>query len=97
VNPAAPDLAAPYSGPQSAPPFPGEDFLRDAPAGLIFPADIRNGKAVISVEPDPDDAPGPFTLKPLAEGIPATAKDHFTYDLSNKAVGFPTGTATIKE
>jgi hypothetical protein len=64
---------------------------------LTFPADIRDGLAVISLEPDPDDAPGPFTLKPLAERIPATARDHFTYDLSNKALEFPTGTATIKE
>jgi hypothetical protein len=95
VNPAASDLAAPYSGSQSAPPFPGEDFLRNAPIGLTFPADIRGGIAVISIEPDPDDSPGPFTLKPLVEQILAAARDHFTYDLNNKAGGFPTGTATI--
>lgn len=96
VNPGAADLSAPYSGPQSAPPFPGEDFLRNAPAGLTFPVDISGGLAVISLEPDPDDSPGPFTLKPLVEGIPASARDHFAYDLSNKAGAFPTGTATIK-
>ncbi len=97
TNPAAPDLAAPYSGPQSAPPFPGEDFLRNAPAGLTFPADIRGGTAVISIEADPDDSPAPFTLKPLVGPISSDAKDHFTYELGNKAGGFPTGTATIKK
>ena len=63
------DLAAPFSGPTAGPPFPGEDFLMNAPAGLVFPTDLAGGLAVISIEPEPDDSPAPFTLKPLMGGI----------------------------
>ncbi len=96
TNPAVADLSAPFSGPQGAPPFPGEDFLKNAPAGLTFPTNLSGGMAVITIEPQPDDSPAPFTLKPLIGAIPASAADHFTYALDNKASGFPTGTATIK-
>ena len=41
IAPAAEDLAAPYSGPQEWPPYPGEDFLENPPFGLSFPIDIR--------------------------------------------------------
>jgi hypothetical protein len=93
---AAADDAAPYSGPQAGPPFPGEDFLQNAPAGLTFPTDIANGTAVISIEPFPDDDPAPFTLKPLAGPIPANATDHVLYPIDNNTAGFPNGSATIQ-
>ena len=91
----APDLSAPFTGPGSTPPFPGEDFLQDAPSGLAFPTDIRGGKAVISIEPEPDDSGAPFTLKPLVGDISDDAEDHVTYELGNNAGGFPTGQAVI--
>jgi hypothetical protein len=90
------DEAAPFSGTMDAPPFPGEDFLRNAPAGLTFPTDLSGGMVVISIEPDPDDTPGPFTLKPLRAAVAASAADHQTYNLENHAATFPTGTATIR-
>ena len=93
---AATDLGAPYGGPLAGPPFPGEDFLNNAPGGLSFPTDLSAAIAVISVEPSPDDSPGPFTLKPLVGNISAGALDHVTYHLENKAGGFPYGTAVIK-
>ena len=96
TNPAAVDDAAPYSGTQGGPPFPGEDFLQSAPPGLTFPTDIAGGTAVISIEPSPDDAAGPFTLKPLVGSIPSPAVDHVTYSIGNNAAGFPTGSATIR-
>ena len=34
------DEADPYSSTMPGPPFPGEDFLINAPAGLTFPTDI---------------------------------------------------------
>ena len=55
------DDADPYSSTMLGPPFPGEDFLVNAPAGLTFPTDIAGGVAVISIEPDPDNSPNPFT------------------------------------
>jgi hypothetical protein len=96
LDPAAGDLSAPYSDSGSSPPFPGEDFLLNAPAALTFPTDIANGRAVISIEPDPDPSPAPFTLKPLNGLIPAGAVDHVTYDIANVASQFPTGSATIQ-
>jgi len=92
----AADQAAPFSGSMGAPLFPGEDFLVNAPAGLTFPTTLAGGTAVISIEPQPDDSPAPFALKPLVGAILATALDHVTYSLGNNAAGFPTGTATIR-
>ena len=92
---AAADQSTPYSGPKGGPPFPGEDFLRNAPSGLTFPTDLRGATAVISIEPSPDDSPAPFKLKPLVGPIPQDAGDHVTYQLGNKASAFPSGTARI--
>jgi hypothetical protein len=88
------DDADPYSSTMPGPPFPGEDFLVNAPAGLTFPTDIAGGVAVISIEPDPDNSPNPFTLKPLIGNIPMNATDHFNYDMSLNLSSFPTGTVT---
>lgn len=95
TDPAMADFAAPYSSTQPGPPFPGEDYLLNAPAGLTFPTNIAGGTAVISIEPMPDDDPAPFTLKPLVGAIPANATDHVTYAMDNNAAGFPTGSVTI--
>ena len=88
------DDSAPYSGSAGGPPFPGEDFLNNAPMGLTFPTDLAGGTAVISIEPDPDNSPNPFTLKPLVKMIPSNAVDHVTYTLDQNLGSFPTGTAT---
>lgn len=82
-----------FSGDMSGPPFPGEDFLQSAPTGLTFPTDIAGGKAVISIEPSPDNSPAPFLLKPLVGDIPVDAMDHTTYAIEQN-LSFPTGTAT---
>ena len=88
------DDADPYSSTMPGPPFPGEDFLINAPMGLTFPTDIAGGTAVISIEPDPDNSPNPFTLKPLVGSIPMTATDHFNYNMNANLSSFPTGTVT---
>ena len=52
-------MAGPAGGPDGdGPPFPGQDFVNP-------PMDLIGGAAVISVEPEPDDSPAPFVLKPL--------------------------------
>ncbi|MCZ6702270.1 MAG: T9SS type A sorting domain-containing protein [Ignavibacteria bacterium] len=89
------DDADPFSGPDPGPPFPGEDFLVNAPPGLTFPTDLSGMTAVVSIEPDPDNSTAPFLLKPFVGGIPSPAMDHVTYMMnSNVANSFPTGTAT---
>jgi len=74
--------------------FPGEDFLMNAPSGLTFPTDLSGGKAVISIEPVPDNSPMPFTLKPLVGAIPNPATDHTVYDMNANLGSFPSGTVT---
>nr|MCU0305921.1 anti-sigma factor [Thermoanaerobaculales bacterium] len=56
------DGAGPTAGPMPGPPFPGQDFVDPA-------VDLRGGMAVISVEPEPDNSPAPFTLKPLLDPL----------------------------
>ena len=91
------DNAAPFSGPLGGPPFPGEDFITNAPAGLSFPTDLSGGIAVVTVEPYPDNSPAPFLLKPLVRMIPNPATVHFTYSMNSNSGSFPTGTATKKK
>jgi hypothetical protein len=88
------DDADPFSSTEPGPPFPGEDYLVNAPSGLTFPTNLAGGTAVISIEPDPDNSPNPFTLKPLVKMIPSDAADHFTYTMDKNLGSFPTGTAT---
>jgi hypothetical protein len=88
------DDSAPFSGSMSAPPFPGEDFLVNAPSGLSFPTDLAGGMAVISIEPVPDNSPAPFTLKPLVGAIASGALDHTYYTMDNAVTNtFPMGSA----
>jgi len=74
-----------FSGSMAGPPFPGEDYLMNAPAGQTFPVDLSGGVAVISVEPVPDNSPMPFALKPLIGMIPAAAMDHTAYTMAFNA------------
>ncbi len=83
-----------FSGDMDGPAFPGEDYLVNPPAGLDFPTDLRGGKAVISIEPEPDNSPNPFLLKPLVGDIPADAMDHVTYPIGQNLASFPTGSAS---
>jgi hypothetical protein len=92
---AAADDAAPFSGPEPGPPFPGEDFLVSAPEGVTLPTDLSGATIVVSVEPDPDDSPEPFVLKPLVGEAADPAADHESYELANNAVDLPRGTANL--
>jgi hypothetical protein len=88
------DMFDGYSSQENpGPPFPGEDYLMNAPSGLTFPTDISGGYAVISVEPYPDNSPEPFAIKPLAGMIPSDAMDHKTYMMDLNAASFPSGMA----
>ncbi|MDY8137749.1 anti-sigma factor domain-containing protein [Aquimarina sp. 2201CG5-10] len=83
-----------FSGTASnGPQIPGEDFLRNAPTGETFPLDIRNRMVVISVEPDPDNSPAPFLLKPLV-GTAGTDTAPASYTFGLNAASFPSGTVS---
>lgn len=85
------DDSAIFSG-AGGPPFPGEDFLNNAPSGLSFPTDLSGGTAVISIEPVPDNSTAPFVLKPLVGDIPMNADVHTPLSIGQN-LNFPTGTA----
>ncbi|MFV1884856.1 MAG: hypothetical protein ACMZ7B_10235 [Balneola sp.] len=89
------DAFSGFSGTNNTPPFPGEDFLINAPTGLTFPLNLAGGAAVISIEPYPDDSPAPYTLKPLVGQIPSDATDRVLYSTENNSSSFSSGTVTI--
>ncbi len=89
------DDSAPFSGPNQGPPFPGEDYVTNAPDGVTLPTDLSGGTVVISVEPYPDDSPAPFILKPLLGTAAEDATDHESYPLESNSDPLPYGTATI--
>ncbi|MRH99380.1 hypothetical protein GH721_02445 [Kriegella sp. EG-1] len=87
------DEAAPFSGANPGPMYPGEDFLQNAPDDVVFPTDVRGKVAVISIEPFPDNSPAPFTLKPLA-GMIAEDAMGVQEIVSNVTASFPSGSVT---
>ncbi len=91
------DDTAPFSGPMDGFPFPGEDFLVNAPPGLTFPASLPSSVVFVTVEPSPDPDPDPFTLTLFTGTIPSNAVDMVTYNMDNQAASFPTGTARIRQ
>jgi hypothetical protein len=81
------DGAGPTAGPKAGPAFPGQDYIDPS-------MDLTQGyKAVISIEPDPDNSPAPFALKPLV-GMIVDAGDHVNQVMDNNAASFPSGTAS---
>jgi hypothetical protein len=82
------DGTGPDAGPDSGPPFPGQDF--------IDPALVLIGTtAVISIEPEPDDSAAPFAFKPLVDEVGSVAAA-VPQTMSNNAVSFPSGSVTLK-
>ena len=94
VDPGMADDFDGFSGDQGGPAYPGEDFIVNAPDGLEFPTDLTEATIVISVEPDPDDSPAPFALKPLVSEVADGIGDHEVQTLSAGPAA-PTGVATI--
>ncbi|NIR35444.1 MAG: hypothetical protein GWN07_21225 [Actinobacteria bacterium] len=84
------DLAGPTAGTDSdGPAFPGQDFITP-------PVDLTTEHmAVISVEPEPDNDPAPFQIKPLGGAIGTdlapTPQSHTNIAADNN----PSGTATF--
>jgi hypothetical protein len=84
-----------FSGTENnvGPPIPGEDFFNSPPAGFTFPIDVRGRTVVISVEPNPDNSPMPFLLKPLV-GIAGQETAPTTHNFNLNSMSFPTGNVT---
>ena len=72
------------------PAFPGQDFV------LPFPKDLTSGyAAVISVEPEPDNSPAPFTLKPLVDTSIDDVGGGALQAMGINAGSFPAGVAVV--
>ncbi len=96
TDPSLPDDSDIYAGnfPELAPPFPGEDFIQNEPAGLSFPTmlEMGNNLVVISLEPFPDNSPEPFFIKPLASEISIDTEPGQNYSIANDAIStLPSG------
>ncbi len=94
----AADESNTYGSAWSAPAFPGQDFLINAPSGLTFPTDLSGCQVMVTVELlDSYDLEKskPFFLKVLSAQVPAGASDHTTYYMTSETGGLPTGTATV--
>ncbi len=87
------DLARPHSLPD-VPPFPGEDFLINAPLGESFPPDLSGAEVYITMEPLPDDTGDPFGIRIMQGQIPASPQTGTSYSLTAVSIG-PSGTAMI--
>ena len=77
------------AGPDGFPPFPGQDFIDPA---LILPGMA----AVISVEPQPDNSPAPFTLKPLIDMSIEDVGPGTPQMMSDAAPDAPTGSVRYR-
>ncbi len=83
------DVGGISAGPHATPPFPGQDFINPT-------FDLLDGfAAVISIEPDPDDSPGPFAFKPLVDGMIDDLGAGVPQDMDNNASSFPTAVVSM--
>jgi hypothetical protein len=94
-SPILPDFVNPFSGPLPAPLFPGEDFLFNAPPGIVFPADLTGAHLLLTLEPIFDDTIDPSQLVVLEAILPAGLQGGEIIELTNRTSDFPTGTAAI--
>jgi hypothetical protein len=100
-SPSGADASSAFSGPLAGPPFPGEDFLVNLPAGVASPVDLADGGSVIVLTVEPDLAgsdptgPGPFSIKPLLAPVPAGTAPLTSVDLDRDLSTVPTGTAAF--
>ncbi|MHB0934963.1 MAG: hypothetical protein ACYC6A_01115 [Armatimonadota bacterium] len=77
------DLSATFSGPRVSPPFPGEDFVTNAPAGVTFPLNLQGAMTRITLEPVPDPSPAPSGIEILTATISADAQPNTVYVMAN--------------
>ncbi|WP_055444950.1 hypothetical protein [Lacinutrix himadriensis] len=84
-----------FSGNETAPSFPGEDFLATGVPidGITFPIDLRNQKVVVSIEPHPDNSASPFYLKPLTANTNTAIGGSNVYSMTLNNASFPSGLA----
>lgn len=84
----------PGRGPGPGFPVPGQDFVQSHP-GIAIPAmlDLRSAPVMVTLEPSPDDAPGPYA--PIIEGVLPSTVQIPSDPLAEPAGGLPRGTLSF--
>lgn len=94
-DPESADTSNRFSGEEEAPDVPGEDFLQDPPAGLVFPLDLGGTRLIITLEPIIGDLAAPTQFVVLEATLPPGLVGGETISMVNRAAEFPTGTAVL--
>lgn len=96
-NPKAADLFNGYSATVASIPFPGEDFISNAPASFTFPLDLRGAKAFVTLEINDGKTRGDVQGPVIYEAtIPNDAVSLKSYSMTFKNPSYPKGSAVIK-
>ncbi len=85
INPYIDDLFPP-------PEVPGDDFLRNDPAGLDFPTNLSGSRLIVTLEPRVLDHIFPSQLVVLEAFLPLGLVGGETITMINTTANFPTGT-----
>lgn len=87
-----------YGGLTGNLPYPGQDFIKDPPAGLTFPTNLSGLPILVTMELADtfDVAPSsPFFFGLLEAQIPLDAEPDTNYDMTSLFDVFPRGTASV--
>lgn len=96
-NPRAADLFNGYSATSASVPFPGEDFISNAPSGFNFPLDLRGAKTYVTLEINDGRTRGTLQGSVIYEAtIPNDAVSLKSYSMTLKNPSYPKGSAVIK-
>ena len=91
------DDGNPYSGPQAAYPFPGEDFLTNAPSGITFPTDLSGKEVLVTlVPPYPEESKPPYKTTVFKGVVPSDASPKTVYTIGSNSESFPGGSLSIQ-
>lgn len=95
-DPKKADLFSAYGGDSTGYNFPGEDFIKNAPAGLTFPTNLSGAKVYVSIEYKDGRSSGsnPFIII-LETTIPASAQSGVTYTLGPSSKALTSGNAIM--
>ena len=91
----APDTICAHCGEEVAPEVPGEDFLVNAPEGLVFPADLTGARLIVTLEGIVSDFADPSQLVVMDVILPAGLEGGEIIELTNRTALFPAGRAVI--
>ena len=96
-NPVGADSSKLYGAPGTGLPYPGEDFLLNAPQDVTFPLDLSGKMVYISAEVNDGRNYGEAPYIILFEAtIPVNAETRVAYEMVNAVSNLPFGNAVIK-